>query len=104
DAHAGGDRAEQPYLGFAECILALVVLEHDRAEYAIAAENGHEHRGQTRVCTRDCEAPVCGRFLGISYNDRLAGAAHDRPGTALARRRRRHGLSHAMLVLVKKVV
>ena len=42
--HARGDGAEQAHLGLAERVLAFVVFQHDRAEHAIAATIGTDHR------------------------------------------------------------
>ena len=50
-AHARRDRAEQAHLGLAEGVLALVVLEDDRAQDAIAAENRAPGRSR---CTGRC--------------------------------------------------
>ncbi len=41
DAHARGDRAEEPHLGIAVGVFAFVVLHDDHAEHAIAAEDRH---------------------------------------------------------------
>ncbi len=44
DAHARRDGRKQAHLGFAEGVLALVVLQDDRAEHAVAAEDRDAHR------------------------------------------------------------
>jgi len=38
-AHARRDRGKQAHLGLAECVLALMVFQHDRAENALASDN-----------------------------------------------------------------
>ncbi len=39
DAHARGDRAEQAYLSLAERVFALVVLDDDRSEHTVTADD-----------------------------------------------------------------
>ena len=52
-AHAGGDGRQQAHLGFAERVFALVVLQDDRAEDTIAAEDRH---GDGRAASHPCPA------------------------------------------------
>ena len=52
-AHARGHGAEQPHLGFAEGVLALVVLQDDRAQHAVAAEDGHAERANSLIGARE---------------------------------------------------
>ena len=53
-----GDRAQQPHLRFAERVLALVVLDADRAEHAIAAEDRHATRSNAPGRCPACVGPA----------------------------------------------
>ena len=71
-AHAGGDGSQQPDVGLAERVLALVVLEHDAAEHAVAADDRNEHAGLAAVGARRhrrCRAPRLPR--GVLTTQRL---------------------------------
>ena len=58
-AHARGDGAQQPHVGFAEGVLALVILQVDHAEHAVAAEDRDVDRRNVAwsVPGRRCRRP-----------------------------------------------
>ena len=90
DAHARGDGAEQPHLGLAVGVLALVVLQHDRAEHAIARDDRHEHARLRRVGPANTAIPsasASARLLITSGSRRIIEPATDAVGID---RRRRH--------------
>ena len=47
DAHARGDGRQQPHLRLAERVLALVVLERDAAQHAVARDDRHANQAET---------------------------------------------------------
>ena len=76
---------------FAEGVLALVVLEHDHAQHAVAADDRHDDDRQGPVGARHCAADASGDLLGVRVDDtrlRALRAAESRCPSA--RRRRRH--------------
>jgi len=102
-AHTRSDRAQQPHLGFAESVLALVVLQHDQTEDAITSEDRHEDSGLAVIGARQCACPEGGRVGAISENDRLPRAQDLRPGSAYEGLPGLHTLPVSMFVLVQVV-
>jgi hypothetical protein len=103
DAHACRDRADQAHVAFAERVLALVILEHDRPQHAVAPDDGNEDSGLAGIRTRYDLDPLGSSLVTIAEHDRLARAHHARPRTPFARCGRRDLLPDTVLVLVQIV-
>ena len=103
DAHARGHGIQQPDFGFAERVLALVVLEDDRAEHPVAAQNRDEHRRLTVVGAWNDTDAQRGRLGLVVHHERLARCGQPLPCAARCRRGGGHDLPDAVLVLIQVV-
>ena len=100
-AHARGHRREQADLCLAEGILAPVVLHDDRAEHAVAAENGNEDRRMRGIGAGNVDDAHRRHFDPVVDDQRLALGDDPEPRSARRRPRRRQREPHAVLVLVE---
>ena len=101
-AHARRHGAEQAHLGFAVGVLALVVLQDDGAEHAVAAEDGHGDQGlpwSVPGISVMPERPQLGR--GCSRPSAGASAASVKNEPARRRWRGRRVQAHTVLVFVQ---
>ena len=70
-AHACGDGAQQPDLGFAVSVLALEILDVDRAEYAVTAQDGDACHRLASIRARNDTHPGRIHFGAAVLNERL---------------------------------
>jgi hypothetical protein len=102
DAHARRHRAQHADVDLAVRVLAHVVLEHDDAEHAVAAEDRHEHHRLALVGARNRDQAERTRLGRCVHDDRLARLQHRLPRAALDRRVGGRVDPLAVLVFVEK--
>ena len=76
DTHARGDRLQQTHVLLGERVLALVVLQPDHAEHAVAADDGHAG-DRMRPVGAGCRADSGLRLLGARVRHPRRASAND---------------------------